>query len=542
MVLVALAIRLIVMVFLLPEQLEPRRDHWHFGYEAGRIARSIVQGRGFSNPLFEDTGPTAWMTPVYPYLVAGVFKLFGTYTKTSAVVLLSLNALMSALTCVLVFLIARVSFGERVAKWSGWAWAFCPYAIYFPVERIWETWLATLLLCALFLMTLNLENEEKHYHRGHRGSHGKAWIVFGLLWGLLWGVAALTSPALLSVLPFLAGWVIYRRHRRGQRWFGVHVIAAIAFIAVVSPWFVRNYKVFHRFVPFRDNMGIVLRLGTKGTTAHWAPYEVGPWHNPQEWNEFKQLGELAYFDKKKQQAFEFIRAHPGWYAWATIRRAVYLWTGYWSLDREYLAEEPLDPPNILFCSTLTVLALLGLRRAWRADWSGALPYALVLFSFPLIYYITSPEVYYRRPIDPFLVILAVVGVMPNRGQSPAKNLTQKTEAANSAAHSKLAGARLGGFEFIRTHPRWFAVVTVRRFVYIWTGFWSFDKRYLAEEPLDPPNVFLYRADAHDAHRPAPRVAPESFCRGSVRDGAFLYSGRFTISPTSRCTPVVKSIR
>src|ERR1700687_363675 len=83
MVLVALAIRLVVMVFLLPEQLEPQRDHWHFGYEAGRIARSIVQGRSFSSPLFEETGPTAWMTPVYPYLVAAVFKLFGTYTTTS---------------------------------------------------------------------------------------------------------------------------------------------------------------------------------------------------------------------------------------------------------------------------------------------------------------------------------------------------------------------------------------------------------------------------------------------------------------------------
>src|SRR5580658_6185691 len=219
MVLVALVIRLVVMVFLLPEQLEPQRDHWHFGYEAGRIARSIVEGRGFSSPLFADTGPTAWMTPVYPYLVAGVFKMFGTYTKTSAIVLLSLNALMSALVCILVFLIARISFGERVAKWSGWAWAFCPYAIYFPVERIWETWLATLLLCVLFLMTLNLENPARP-----EDDRPRRWIVFGLLWG----VAALTSPALLSALPFLAGWVIYRRHRRGQHWFAVNVVAAIA--------------------------------------------------------------------------------------------------------------------------------------------------------------------------------------------------------------------------------------------------------------------------------------------------------------------------
>ncbi|MGA8539236.1 MAG: hypothetical protein WB566_07030, partial [Terriglobales bacterium] len=86
--------------------------------------------------------------------------------------------------------------------------------------------------------------------------------------------------------------------------------------------------------------------------------------------------------------------------------------GYWSFDRVYLQQEPLDPPNVFFCSTLSVLALLGLWRALRAHWLGALPYALVLFSFPLIYYITSPEVYYRRPIDPFFVILAVVAVLP----------------------------------------------------------------------------------------------------------------------------------
>jgi 4-amino-4-deoxy-L-arabinose transferase-like glycosyltransferase len=351
------------------------------------------------------------MTPVYPYLVAGVFKLFGTYTRISAIVLLSLNAVMSALVCVLVFLIARISFGERVARWSGWAWAFCPYGIYFPVERIWETWLATLLLCLLFLITLNLENE---------GKFGR-WIFFGVLWGL----AALTSPALLSVLPFLVGWVIYRRHRRGQRWFAAGAIAAIVFVAVIAPWFIRNYEAFHRVIPFRDNMGLVLRLGTKGDTSYWGPYELGPWHNPQEWNEFKEIGELGYMDKKKRQAIAFIRANPGWYIWTSLRRALFLWTGYWSLERDYLKQEPLDPPNILFCTTLTVLALVGLRRALRADFSGALPYALVLFSFPLIYYITSPEVYYRRPIDPFFVILAVLALMGNSGQRSVGSVQRK---------------------------------------------------------------------------------------------------------------------
>ena len=302
--------------------------------------------------------------------------MFGVYTKISAIVLLSLNALMSALVCVLVFLIARISFGERVAKWSGWAWAFCPYAIYFPVERIWETWLATLLLCWLFLMTLDLENESRSWK----------WAAFGLVWG----VAALTSPALLSVLPFLAGWVIYRRQCRGQRWFAVNVVASIAFIAVISPWFIRNYEVFHRVVPFRDNMGIVLRLGTKGTTAHWGPYELGPWHNDAEWNEFKQLGELGYFDKKKRQAVEIHSRES---------RMVRLGNG---AARPLFMDRLLEPGSRLSqrrtarsAQHLVLHDAYGPRAAGiAAGLAGGLVGSAALcaraFSFPLIYYITSP--------------------------------------------------------------------------------------------------------------------------------------------------------
>jgi len=50
-----------------------------------------------------------------------------------------------------------------------------------------------------------------------------------------------------------------------------------------------------------------------------------------------------------------------------------LWTGYWSLDSRYLEQEPLDPPNIFFCSALTALALSRELRAVRKDFSAALP-------------------------------------------------------------------------------------------------------------------------------------------------------------------------
>jgi hypothetical protein len=81
MVVAALALRLAVVAFLYPEILNPDRDHWRFAGEAGRIAQSIVEGRGFSSPFQGATGPTAIMPPIYPSLLAGVFRLFGIYTN-----------------------------------------------------------------------------------------------------------------------------------------------------------------------------------------------------------------------------------------------------------------------------------------------------------------------------------------------------------------------------------------------------------------------------------------------------------------------------
>src|SRR5215469_3731973 len=157
MVVVALAVRLVVIAFVYPERTDPARDHWRFGGESGRIARSIAQGEGFGNPLFGQTGPTAWLGPVFPYLLAGIFKSFGVYSKASTLVALALDSLFSALTCIPVYLIAWKHFGTRPAAWAGWIWALFPYAVYFSADFIWSTTLTTLLLSLVFLNALYLE-------------------------------------------------------------------------------------------------------------------------------------------------------------------------------------------------------------------------------------------------------------------------------------------------------------------------------------------------------------------------------------------------
>jgi asparagine N-glycosylation enzyme membrane subunit Stt3 len=181
MLAVALAVRLLAVAFLYRDALNPSQDYWRFGGEVGRIARSIVQGHGFSNPYFADTGPTALEPPLYIYLLAGIFKIFGAYTKSAALAILFLNCMVSALTCIPVFLIGRKSFGEVAGSRAAWAWALFPFSIYFAAGFIWPTVFTTFLLTLLFWIALNLENS----------SSLVSWGGFGLLYG----ISALTDPS-----------------------------------------------------------------------------------------------------------------------------------------------------------------------------------------------------------------------------------------------------------------------------------------------------------------------------------------------------------
>ena len=389
---VALAVRLAVIPFVYQDWMDPFViEHWAFG----RIARSIVSGHGFGSP-FADTGLSALLPPVYSYLLAGIFKVFGIETKASVIAALSLNSVFSALTCVPVYFLAKQAFGSRVAKWAGWGWSFSPYGIYYGADWAWSTCLVTLELACLFLFAVRLEDS----------SRTRDWLLFGFFGGL----AALTEPVTLAVIPLLGLWTLYRRARQARTWKLPMFAAAFAALATMSPWLVRNYELFHRFIPVRSGFGLELYIGNNGYSTRWVNSSLHPNHSDAELDEYKRVGEIAYMDHKLQQGKDYVRAHPAWYAWMTLRRIVYLWTGYWSFDRAYLKDEPLDPPNIFVNTTMTLLGLFGLRRVSQRDSSLAMRFAIVLFFFPLTYYLTHPETYYFRPVDPLIVVLAAVTV------------------------------------------------------------------------------------------------------------------------------------
>ncbi len=430
MVIAALAIRLAVMGFLYTRQLDPARDHFAFGYETGRIARSLASGKGFSSPYPEPTGPTALMAPAYPCLLAGIFKLFGVYSTASALFSLTLNNLFSALTCVPVFLIARKMLGIRAAAWAGWTWAFFPYAVELANLWVWETSLTTLLLSLLLLSTLRLE----------RDAPIRGWLGYGLLWGL----TALVNPTVLSAMPVLWAWISYRRRQRGLRSGRLFAATAFVFVLSVTPWLVRNYQTFGHFIFFRNNFGLEFQVGN-GDDASSEPGSdhLLPADNPAEMQRVQQLGEAAYLREKRDEAMEFIEQHTGRFAWLTLRRILCVWTAVWSAHPNWQLDEEFGIPNVFAYTFLTVLALLGLRAVLRDSREYAIPLIGLLICFPLVYYITHPDIRYRHPIDPEIVILATYGVFSRfsrhaekspPAQEPLSTPEESLVALGSAEH------------------------------------------------------------------------------------------------------------
>jgi 4-amino-4-deoxy-L-arabinose transferase-like glycosyltransferase len=251
-----------------------------------------------------------------------------------------------------------------------------------------------LLLCLCWLLYLAQDLE--------RSPRLALWAAFGLLAGF----AGLTEPAILATVPFLLLLAVWRLAHDGKRWFLPGLVASLTLAAALSPWIIRNAVVFPRFIPMRDSMGMELLIGNNGYSRHWVNCEYCPMHNPRELAEYTNVGEIAYMAHKSIQAKTYIHDHPSWFVWMCGRRALYLWTGYWSFDPDYLAGESLDPANIPVATSLSLLAFIGLVLAWRHKPFETMRYGVILLVYPLMYYFVNPGAYRLRPIDPVIVVLA----------------------------------------------------------------------------------------------------------------------------------------
>ena len=425
---VAFGVRVLYMTLAHTYRIRAYDDHFNFGFEAGRIAKALVTGYGYADPfanaVLAHTGPTAWLPPLYPLLVAAVFRVFGVYTAASAWVLLAINCVFSALTAMAAWEIGARCFEHRVALWSGWLWALYPAAMQYAVRWVWETSLTTAVFAWVVVLALRMRDigeRESGVLRSpfsvlrspaqHPANNGQrttvnvqrttSWVLFGIAWGII----ALSNSTLLLFLPACTIWLLigaWPQRATRVRALGGAIFAALIVAACIAPWTWRNWQAFHTFIPLRGNFGAELYMGDgPGSTGLLMTYDH-PHVAPDQLRLYAALGEVRYVALRGALARSYIKAHPGHFAKIVAKRVYYFWAGVPSDD-----SWPVETARILSFAFISLAGLMGLALALdrRAPAAGLFTWAFL--SLPLTYYVVTVHARFRHPLEPLLCVLGV---------------------------------------------------------------------------------------------------------------------------------------
>lgn len=342
---------------------------WHYrlmadySAEATRVAYSLVHNGTFANPYGSmPTGVTAHVAPLYPLLYAALVRTFGEGAFFGWMIRVVTLGLWSLQLALLPGIAERCGLSRRV----GLAAAALGCLVLIPGTAYkWEYVLASTLLVLAGYVTLGI---------GPRPA-GHPWRQ-AVQAGLLWALALLTSPVFA---PVFVGWslVLFAFKTPLRYLAAVGIVLALG----LSPWLVRNYRVFHRFVFIRDNLGIEA-LDSNNDCASASLYETiesgcaattDPDENRELAGRIIQIGEPQLNADLLRRAIEWARAHPSQFAELCLER----WRLYWfptSLGPTGSNKLAFLAINTIIC-VLTVLAIPGLFVLYR---SGRLAFWLIL--------------------------------------------------------------------------------------------------------------------------------------------------------------------
>lgn len=426
MVLLALALVLRLTVVALtwntPLALDPQ--------DFSRVAASIAHGHGYppSNRV-PSGGPSAFRPPGYPVFLAGVYATAGHPAPSLGRLA---GALLGTLSVALIGLIALRLWGKRVGMLALGIAAVAPPLVILSTALVSEALFVPVVLGAV-ASALEARRSTRHRY---------AWPVAT---GVLVGAACLTrTNGLILLVPFSLAFAPAHSPRRLAAWAPPAVFLLTALLTL-APWTVRNWSVFHTFIPVSDESGYTL-AGTynrvsradRRMPAVWIEAEHGK--SPEYARilheaSAKRWNEVTYGSHLQAAAIRDIGSDPSYVLkvayWNTVRMFD-LGEVHFAVGNLHDTGIPLGPALLVINTSplLLVLAVGGLlsRRAWRVPkWLWLVPACLATSIF------VSGFIRFRAPIDPFLVMAAALLV--NDFLDGLSRLLRSIRAVRSADHA-----------------------------------------------------------------------------------------------------------
>ena len=369
------------------------------GGEGWRLAHNLLNEHQFANP-FEplDTGPSALLAPAWPVFLALVMKTFGGGVAGDVYAIRWAAVIIIALTTALFPVFSRrLGMGEL----NGIIGA-CIWILGKPMMVPWDGFYGAILLAVTC-----------YVYRGYLEQPGQragrlAWIL-----GCLMGFLMLTIPGVAPILAAGLGWEIWRRK---IAFFKASLLPLILLPAlIVTPWTIRNYLVFHSFVPIRDGFGLELSVSNNDCAQFSAAlnYASGgcsvPLHPNSNLNEARrvlELGEPKYFELRGREARHWIGDHPARFLKLTAMRFVFFWMPSESGTIHVGHGRHLERVVIYL---MTLLSGAGLLILYQRDARSAAICMSCLTLYPLVYYILQFDDRYRYPV---MWVTFLLGALP----------------------------------------------------------------------------------------------------------------------------------
>jgi 4-amino-4-deoxy-L-arabinose transferase-like glycosyltransferase len=361
--------------------------------------RYVQEGRSLARG--EASAPEAyWQPPGIVYYLCAVFRAAGPGLLWPRVI----QAIVSALSCLLLFLLARRCCSVGLALVAAALLGVHGVAVFAAAELLAPTWVLFLDLVALWLLCRADE---------------RRCLVSALFAGLALGLSAVFAPV---ILPFaLVALVWLGRRSTGWRRAGLPVALALGVALPIVPVAVRNYRQGGEVVLVSANGGLNFFLGNNSRASETLAIRPGRHFEdlttePRRAAGIEKPGAASrYFYR---QTWGYIRSVPV-DALAGFGRKVYLFINGAEIPRDTDIYEARAESRLLKAliwpgtpklpdGLIIPLALLGLVAAWPQRRQFSLLYTFLLLQTVVVaaFFVTSR---YRVPALPILALFAVLG-------------------------------------------------------------------------------------------------------------------------------------
>lgn len=349
-----------------------------FNQEPTRVAKALTEGQGFSNPYATmRTGPTIHLAPLFPFLYAGIIKLFGDGVAGWWVLHILMVGIYALQWTVTALFAVRAGMPRPAAVLAAFMGGLLPIPGSFFK---WEALLTGAQLVTAAWLTLRLRELFT--------------VKDALFAGVLWGVTLLTQPVAVIVLIAWTSLLMIPIRRSAV----LIVIIVPAFMIV--PWMWRDYRLTGHWMFIRGNFGLEAAVSNNDCSTPLVVVNnatpcrmvLHPNEGLQAAQHLVEVGEYAFNRERLSQTIDWVEHNKGRFIELTLARVLLFW---FPVSRDI----PAGIARVMgvAIAIITALSLPGVVLLWRRCAFAA---ALLLFGgfgYSLVYYIVEEDFRYRYP-------------------------------------------------------------------------------------------------------------------------------------------------